>query len=1248
MASEFIRKNKMKILLIIVIVLILPFCLIYFAISLPPVRRIILNYAESAINQNITGKVHIKDFHSDIFTGLTFYGVTAWDDNSYDDTLSIRLIEIRWRSHALLKRRAEIDRVIIRHVNASMQRDDNGKLHFPLMPKLPAPEEKRKKKPTPPKNTQQWEFVINSIELKNANISFSDFKFHAKLDLHTDAKLSLKQDTVGITISADRGELSTPVFKWQIDTVFASGYIDGNKRLRIEHLLIHTDDAHIDVHGIIPFLEDEFWNLSAYISASLREAASPIINGATFDPNSRLEMLLQVNGAQLHPFGDLKVDINEAIVKGLRVDTLHLSTKFSMPDSIEARFILLTDAGNAQGDISVMLGGELTDTLFVRSYQLDAILRELNIPKILHPSVPPNQTLKANAVVTAVGTNENHLSAFPKDANINVLFDLPEEYSIEPVQFDIIIDDNKWSIAGNLGRLNKVDGYGTINNDSISGQVNALLLNPQLISALFINPPITGKLSIHSKLNGLISSPNINAVITSPRLEWNGINADTLYAEVMLNNGNFIINESLLELNADLNTQTAVSFPAKGRIKAVVKAAGPIEEITAYADFSAKHIFYNDFYLELIDGNVEYHADTINVNAVLNQQIKDGLSILLNSKFSFSNDTVGGNGNLFLSTPNFTDTNALFFSLNLPLQSENKTRFAEESRILINAAAFPLGLFASSFLSGIYTDAKAFIDARINLEQQFWTLSGDALIQIDTMYYGKKKLLITDVPISAVLGGSIENPLISIVTKNGHIEYHDIEAQIVNIKAAFSSHDITVNNLHLAFNHDGHAIISAYYPLNIKTSPLLGMKANYDLKRFPLPVLSPILGKTEIASGVLSGKGDFAFGDTLTSFGLLRVDSLTIKYQKITRPIGPIYATFTHNNEWVSLPYLRGRLGGPFTVLGRMRCSDKAIETIDLFAEGKDIRFRYDNNVDLGLSTIEVVATGKNNKIDSIGGIINLGETRYYQNLAILDLVEQALTIKTEERPHITPFLAPARINVDLRLRSNAIVITSAGRMHLTGRLIFEGTAAEPTVNGEIRLVQTHIRYLDNRFNIGDEYIRRMRPVAIDRLMSPVNDQSVRTYMFNDQKDFIIGVAVSGSLFEPQTMLTSHPPLKSEQILNLLTSGTLTRAPTSLYSPSEVASVYAGGWVSWELMDLTDITFIDINGNLNEFTEERGPRLTLFQRFTEKVYGSYQLQMGKPEDQALSVMYRFMPRFFVSGTAGTRNSGAALWYFFRR
>ncbi|MDR2728996.1 MAG: translocation/assembly module TamB [Chitinispirillales bacterium] len=557
-------------------------------------------------------------------------------------------------------------------------------------------------------------------------------------------------------------------------------------------------------------------------------------------------------------------------------------------------------------------------------------------------------------------------------------------------------------------------------------------------------------------------------------------------------------------------------------------------------------------------------------------------------------------------------------------------------------------MLASSFLSHVNTDAVISIDAQADFEQQVWTLSGNASVNIDTMFYGKKGLLATGLPISAVLSGTIENPLVSIVTQKGRIEYSDIEAQVVNIEAAFSRHEITVNALRLEFDNGGNAIVSAYWPLNKRTSPLLGMRAAYDLKRFPLPILSSIFREAEIASGVLNGRGSFAFGDTVTSYGLLRVDTMVIRYHKIDRPIGPVYATVTHNNEWVSLPYLRGRLGGPFKVLGRMRCSDKAVGTIDIFTEGKDIRFRYDNNVDLGLSVVEVVTTGKNNNIDSLGGFVNLGETRYYQNLAILDLVEQLLTIKTEERFHVPPFAASADINIDILLKSNLIVITSAGRMHLTGRLIFEGTAAEPTVNGEVRLVQTHIRYLDNRFNIGDEYIRRMRPVAIDRLMSPVNDQSVRTYMFNDQKDFIIGVAVSGSLYEPQTMLTSHPPLKSEQILNLLTSGTLTRAPTSLYSPSEVASVYAGGWVAWELMNLTDITFIDINGNLNEFTEERGPRLTLFQRFTEKVYGSYQLQMGKPEDQALSVMYRFMPRFFVSGTAGTRNSGAALWYFFRR
>ncbi|MDR0305549.1 MAG: translocation/assembly module TamB [Chitinispirillales bacterium] len=1367
MAFVFIRKNWSKILLTAVLLLILPFCLIYFVLSIPQARRVILDYTESTVNRQIVGEVRIKDFATDIFTHLTIYGVTARNIHSpHEDTLNIKRIEIKWRIPALLKRRVEVRNITITTLYGSALRDREGKLHFPLMPIEPQkPEEKEPEPKTPPPAPEKkserrpWKFVLNSILLKNSHLSFSDSKFHAKLELHTDISLALKQDTINIKIMAESGKLLTPVLDWYIDTVFVDARIEDNKHLRIEHLVIHSDSTNIDVKGVIPFLEDEFWDLITFVSIPLKYAALPAINGSTIEPEGMLEVFLQMNGAQLKPFGELKLNCGKVNIGNVKIDTLHSRTVFSIPESLKTDWFLLTDAGSGQGNISIELNGNLPDTLSIKSYQLDAVLKELSILKFLNKNAlnSPDQTLKANAIITVTGSGEDLQNKFPREAEISVLFDLPKPYAIEPARLNISVKNKVWTASGLLGMLNKLDGGGTICKDSISGQFNAVILNPQLISAPFINPPISGKLSLNTFLDGPLSSPNIRAAVTSSGLNWNGINADTLHAKAVLRENKIFITESMLLLSTDLDTQKVFSSPVRGKVEAAVKANGSIDNITAHADFKAEHIDYNIIHFDIIEGNAVYYSDTVkwedvkfknvdfailnagklsvrsgllsfysnmlfehkgeaagyletvgkigndsvsavlqgrqistsavlqftrlpvftnlnglinrnhgtieldlaadgsksspkaSLNILLNQHINEEVSTSLKSSFHLLNDTINGNGKLELSASDFTDTNGIFFTVNIPLRYETSVKkISSGAQAQINSTGFPVGQIISSASHKINANATAFIDMQTKYEQNTWTLSGNTFVQIDTFFHTEKKLSGADLPVKVSISGTAKNPFVSIDAKRGSMEYQDIGAKIINIEAAISNQQIIINTLEFAFDQDGYALISARYPLNKKVKPLLGVRATYELKKIPLPMLSSVLNQTEIKSGTLTGKGKIAFGDTVVSYGLLRIDSLIINQQKINRPIGPVYATITHNNKQISLPYLRGRLGGPFSIQGRITCADKTIETISIFAEGRNIRFRYGNNVDLGIGKIELLTSGHGNKIDSITGVIDLGETRYYRNLAILDLLEQLLTIKTERAREVPPLLEDTRLRFDLRLKSNAIVITSAGRMHLTGRLIFAGTVAQPTIDGEVRLVQAHIRYLDRRFNIGDEYIRRMRPVAIDRLISPVNDEAIRSFIFDEQKDFIIGIALKGSLFEPKAMFTSHPPLKTEHIINLLTAGSIALNPSSLYSPAEIASVYAGGWIAWELMELTDITFIDINGDFSDFTEERGPRLTLFQRFTEKVYGSYQLQLGRPEDQALSVIYRFMPRFFVSGTAGTKNSGAGLWFFFRR
>jgi hypothetical protein len=170
---------------------------------------------------------------------------------------------------------------------------------------------------------------------------------------------------------------------------------------------------------------------------------------------------------------------------------------------------------------------------------------------------------------------------------------------------------------------------------------------------------------------------------------------------------------------------------------------------------------------------------------------------------------------------------------------------------------------------------------------------------------------------------------------------------------------------------------------------------------------------------------------------------------------------------------------------------------------------------------LELVGQGDRTLLRGEGRLV---QGRYTGQLNLLNML---LARQAEPAAEASPGIP---IHVILLLNNNLRVDTNWGRLQVGGRLSLEGTTARPIVLGSLETQDGRITFRKHRWTVTSAAVRFADP----RRIEPILDLTGRALI----KQYDVSLRVSGRLNELVFRFSSVPPLKQQELLSLVTTGT--------------------------------------------------------------------------------------------------------------
>jgi translocation and assembly module TamB len=220
-----------------------------------------------------------------------------------------------------------------------------------------------------------------------------------------------------------------------------------------------------------------------------------------------------------------------------------------------------------------------------------------------------------------------------------------------------------------------------------------------------------------------------------------------------------------------------------------------------------------------------------------------------------------------------------------------------------------------------------------------------------------------------------------------------------------------------------------------------------------------------------------------------------------------------------------------------------------------------------------------------------------------------------------SPFKEKVKLNVAVQSDDQLAANSSQLSIAGTANLNVVGNLANPIVLGRISLTSGEVFFLGKRFEIQDGTVVFANAVRT----SPVINLHVNTTV----EQYNITINLSGTTDKLNTSYTSDPSLPTADIINLLAFGqTTTEAasnadtPASLGAESAVASA-VGSQVAGQLQGLTGVSQLTIDPGIGGSSSQNpGTQIAVQQRVTGNLLVTFSADVTSAQSQAIQVKYQ--------------------------
>ncbi len=356
------------------------------------------------------------------------------------------------------------------------------------------------------------------------------------------------------------------------------------------------------------------------------------------------------------------------------------------------------------------------------------------------------------------------------------------------------------------------------------------------------------------------------------------------------------------------------------------------------------------------------------------------------------------------------------------------------------------------------------------------------------------------------------------------------------------------------------------------------------------------------------------------------------------RPLGPLSVDIDFENDSIILRRLKADWGGGrISGSGRAELDAKGVLTAQSVIKLSDVRLDgCTENLDLGIQTADIHFTKDSLvtiKVDAL-----LSDTRFTQDFSLINLGEQIKRKAQQPQRPPNPLYNKVVMRIAVNLNSYLTFDSNLGIMHIDGTVMVAGRPDNPSIAGQFQILNGFIYYLDRKFTVTQGTIRQFDPQRINPSLDVTATSAVSWYPPQGGKeDYEITLLINGDLSNPAITLSSVPSLPQQQIISLMTFGSIQMGMGTDLGPltGSLVSQQLAGFGIRKLARFLNVESINIYGNIFGPSSE-GPQLSVTKQVSSRVVVNYKTGLSTLSQQMILVSYRLLPFLYIEAETDRR------------
>jgi translocation and assembly module TamB len=364
--------------------------------------------------------------------------------------------------------------------------------------------------------------------------------------------------------------------------------------------------------------------------------------------------------------------------------------------------------------------------------------------------------------------------------------------------------------------------------------------------------------------------------------------------------------------------------------------------------------------------------------------------------------------------------------------------------------------------------------------------------------------------------------------------------------------------------------------------------------------------------------------------GRIELHDVSINYTEIRNGITKANGVVQFNGNSAVVQNLTAEVGGGKVVFGGS-ASYANEPRFALHANATRVRVRVQQGLSVVVDT-NVQLTG-GTKASVASGTVTVDEITYASTSDVGSILTKAAP-PVENASAPSPLVDNMKLDIQARTSPGLIVQADmAESLSLDANLQVRGTASHPSILGRVNVNSGQLVFFSSTYNVNLGSISFYNPIRIE----PVLNLSLET----QTKGVDVTLRVTGPIDNMNLSYTSDPPLKFQEIVNLLASGkTPTSDPNILANqPSEppqsfeqmgesaIVSKAIANPVASRLQRVFGVSQLNIDPTFTSGSDVPATRVTLQQRITTNMTFTYVTALNNPNSQIIRVQWDVNPQW---------------------